>query len=122
MRTELYTLKMIQKINVSYLEIYTCTSRQKNSPRSVSVDPSDFCCCCLRKMQLVLTMVTLQQRSWCVLQLSKRESVTDVKRAFRTQFHMEPAGRGKLCAKCTLHSCYRLSLLAAEHTNCSSVG
>jgi hypothetical protein len=34
-------------------------------------------------------MATLQQRSWSVLQLVKKESVTAVQRAFRTQFHME---------------------------------
>jgi hypothetical protein len=28
----------------------------------------------------------------------------------------------KLCAKCTLHSCCRLSSLTAEHTNSSVVG
>jgi hypothetical protein len=28
----------------------------------------------------------------------------------------------KLCAKCKLHSCYRLFLRSAEHTNSSVVG
>jgi hypothetical protein len=44
-------------------------------------------------MPLVLKMGTPQQRSWCVLQLAKKESVTAVKRAFRTQFHLEPPSR-----------------------------
>jgi hypothetical protein len=41
-------------------------------------------------MQLVLKLATPQQRSWCVLQLAKKESVTAVPAAFRTQFHMKP--------------------------------
>jgi hypothetical protein len=44
-------------------------------------------------MPLVLRMATPQQRSWCVLQLVKKESVTAVQRAFRTQFYMEPPSR-----------------------------
>jgi hypothetical protein len=44
-------------------------------------------------MPLVLKMATPKQRSWCVLQLAKKESVTAVQRAFRTQFHMEPPSR-----------------------------
>jgi hypothetical protein len=44
-------------------------------------------------MPLVLKMATPQQRSWCVLQLAKKVSVTAVKRAFRTQFHIEPPSR-----------------------------
>jgi hypothetical protein len=36
-------------------------------------------------MPLVLKMATPQQRSWCVLQLAKKESQTAVQRAFRTQ-------------------------------------
>jgi hypothetical protein len=36
-------------------------------------------------MPLVLKMATPQQRSWCVLQLTKKKSVTAVQRAFRTQ-------------------------------------
>jgi hypothetical protein len=41
-------------------------------------------------MPLVLKMATQQQRSWCVLQLVKKESVTAVQHAFRTQIHTEP--------------------------------
>jgi len=44
-------------------------------------------------MPLVLKMGTSQQRSWRVLQLVKKESVTAVQRAFRTQFHMELPSR-----------------------------
>jgi hypothetical protein len=44
-------------------------------------------------MPLVLKMATPQQRSWCVLQLAKKESVTAVQRAFRTQFYMELPSR-----------------------------
>jgi transposase len=44
-------------------------------------------------MPLVLKMATAQQRSLCVLQLGKKESVTAVQRAFRTPFHMEPPSR-----------------------------
>jgi hypothetical protein len=44
-------------------------------------------------MPLVFEMTTPQQRSWCVLQLAKKEYVTAVQRAFRTQFHMEPPSR-----------------------------
>jgi hypothetical protein len=40
-------------------------------------------------MPLVLKMATPQKRSWSVLQLAKKESVTSVQRAFRTQFHVE---------------------------------
>jgi hypothetical protein len=47
----------------------------------------------LRYMPLVLKMATPQQRSWCVMQLAKKESVTAVQRAFRTKFHMEPPSR-----------------------------
>jgi hypothetical protein len=44
-------------------------------------------------MPLVLKMATPQQRSWCVLQLAKKQSETAVQCAFRTQFHMEPPSR-----------------------------
>jgi hypothetical protein len=53
---------------------------------------------------------------------TKKESVAAVKRVCRTQLHMEPPSRVKLCAKYTLHSCYRLSSLTAQHTNSSVVG
>jgi transposase len=49
-------------------------------------------------MPLVLKMATPQQRSWCVLQLAKKEYVTAVQRAFRTQFHMEPLSRVSIYA------------------------
>jgi hypothetical protein len=49
-------------------------------------------------MPLVLKMATLQQRSWYVLQLAKKESVTAVQRAFRTQFRMEPPSRVSIYA------------------------
>jgi hypothetical protein len=49
-------------------------------------------------MPLVLKMATPQQRSWCVLQVAKIESVTAVQRAFRTQFHMEPPSRVSIYA------------------------
>jgi hypothetical protein len=38
-------------------------------------------------------MATPQQRSWCVLQLAKKKSVTAVQRAFHSQFYMEPPSR-----------------------------
>jgi hypothetical protein len=44
-------------------------------------------------MSLVLKMATPQQRSWWVLQLAKKDYVTVVQCAFRTQFHMEPPSR-----------------------------
>jgi hypothetical protein len=50
-------------------------------------------------MPLVLKMVTPQQRSSCVLQLAKKESVTAVQRAFRTQFHMESPSRVSIFAR-----------------------
>jgi hypothetical protein len=49
-------------------------------------------------MPLVLKMATPQQRSWCVLQLAKKESVTAVQRAYRTQFHMEPPSQVSIYA------------------------
>jgi hypothetical protein len=49
-------------------------------------------------MPLVLKMGTPQQRSWCVLQLAKKESVTAVQRVFRTQFHMESSSRVSIYA------------------------
>jgi hypothetical protein len=49
-------------------------------------------------MPLVLKMATPQQRSWCVLQLAKKESLTAVQRAFRTQFHMKPPSRVSIYA------------------------
>jgi hypothetical protein len=49
-------------------------------------------------MPLVLKMASPQQRSWCVLQLAKKESVTAVQRAFRTQLYMEPPSRESICA------------------------
>jgi hypothetical protein len=52
----------------------------------------------LRYMPLVLKMATPQQRSWCVLQLAKKESVTAVQRAFRSQFHTEPPSRVSIYA------------------------
>jgi hypothetical protein len=48
-------------------------------------------------MPLVMKMATPQQ-SWCVLQLAKKESVTAVQRAFRTQFHKEPPSRVSISA------------------------
>jgi hypothetical protein len=42
---------------------------------------------------ITLEMATQLDRSWCVLQLRKKESVTIVQRAFRTQFQMEPTSR-----------------------------
>jgi hypothetical protein len=47
----------------------------------------------LRQMSPILKMAIPQQRSWCVLQLAKEESVTDVQRTFRTQFHTELQNR-----------------------------
>jgi hypothetical protein len=38
-------------------------------------------------------MATQLDRSWCVLQLRKKESETIVQRAFRTQLQMEPTSR-----------------------------
>jgi hypothetical protein len=52
----------------------------------------------LRKMPLVLKMATPEQRSWCVLQLAKKESVTAVQPAFRKQFYMEPTSRVSIYA------------------------
>jgi hypothetical protein len=40
-------------------------------------------------MPLVLKMASPQHRSWCVLPLAKKESVTAVQSPFRTQFHMD---------------------------------
>jgi hypothetical protein len=59
-------------------------------------------------MPLVLKMAIPQQRSWCVLQLAKKESVTAVKRVFRTQFHMEPPSRVSIYAwyKAANHKCH----------------
>jgi hypothetical protein len=59
-------------------------------------------------MLLVLKMATPQQRSWCVLQLAKKESVTAVQRAFRAQFHMEPPSRVSIYAwyKTATHNCH----------------
>jgi hypothetical protein len=45
---ELYTLKIIQKTSVAYLELHTHTSQQKNSQPFVSNDPGDYCCFALR--------------------------------------------------------------------------
>jgi hypothetical protein len=42
---------------------------------------------------LVLKIATPQHRSWCVLQLVKKESVIAVQRAFCTQFHKEPCSQ-----------------------------
>jgi hypothetical protein len=50
-------------------------------------------------ISLVFKMATAQQRSWCVLQLAKKESVTDVQRALRRQLHMESPSTMKLCEK-----------------------
>jgi hypothetical protein len=80
---------MIHKTNAAYLELHTYASRQKNTESFVSNDPGDFC----RAPPLVLKMATPQRRSWCVLQLVKKESATAVQRAFRTHFHMEPPSR-----------------------------
>jgi hypothetical protein len=55
-------------------------------------------------MPLVLKMATPQQRSWCVLQLAKKESVTAVQRAFRTQFHTEPPSRVSIYVNHNCHS------------------
>jgi hypothetical protein len=44
-------------------------------------------------MPLVLKMATPQQKSWCVSQLAKKESVTAMQRAFCTKFHMKPRSR-----------------------------
>jgi hypothetical protein len=44
-------------------------------------------------MSLVSKMATPQQRSWCVLQLWKKEFIAPVQREFRIQFHMEPSSR-----------------------------
>jgi hypothetical protein len=49
-------------------------------------------------MQLILKMATPQQRSWCVLQSAKKETVTAVQRVFRTQFYMEPPSRVSIYA------------------------
>jgi hypothetical protein len=49
-------------------------------------------------MPLVLKMAKPQQRSWCVLQLAKKEFVTAVQDAFRIQFHMEPPNRVSIYA------------------------
>jgi hypothetical protein len=49
-------------------------------------------------MPLVLKIATPQRMRWCVLQLANKESVTAVQRAFRTQFHMEPASRVSMYA------------------------
>jgi hypothetical protein len=49
-------------------------------------------------------MATPQQRSWCVLQLGKKDSVTAVQCAFRTQFHMEPPNRAsRLLVAAAIH-------------------
>jgi hypothetical protein len=50
----------------------------------------------LYQMVLVLKMATPQQRSWCVLQSAKKQSVTAVECAFWTQFHMEPPSRASI--------------------------
>jgi transposase len=49
-------------------------------------------------MPLGLKMATPQQRGQCVLQLAKKESVTAVQRAFRTQFHIERPSRVSIYA------------------------
>jgi hypothetical protein len=45
-----------------------------------------------------------QQRSWCDLQSAKKESVTAVRSAFRTQLHMEPPSRVSIYANHNCHS------------------
>jgi hypothetical protein len=65
-------------------------------------------------MPLVLKMAAPQHRRWCVLQLAKKESVTSVQRAFRTQFYSTGWFRVKLCAKCTLHSRYIIFLRSVK--------
>jgi hypothetical protein len=50
-------------------------------------------------MPLVLKMAAPQQRSWCVLQLAKKESITAVQPASRKQFHMEPPSRVSIYAR-----------------------
>jgi uncharacterized membrane protein len=49
-------------------------------------------------------MATPQQRSCCVLQLTKKESVTAVQHAFCTQFHLAGWFHVKLCVKCILQT------------------
>jgi hypothetical protein len=48
-------------------------------------------------MPLVMKMAPLQERSWCVLHLVKKESVTSM-RAFRAQFHVEPLSQVSIYA------------------------
>jgi hypothetical protein len=80
--------------NAAYLELHTHTSRYKNSQSFVSNDPGDRCCCCAPPLDATsFENGYPQQRSWCVLQLAKKESVTAVQRAFPTQFHMEQPSR-----------------------------
>jgi hypothetical protein len=42
----------------------------------------------LCQMPLALKMATPQQRSWCVVLLVEKQSVTAVQREFHTQFHV----------------------------------
>jgi hypothetical protein len=85
--------------NAAYLELHTYTNRYKKHLRvlfqmtRVIVVVARF-----RQMPLILKMATPQQRSWCVLLLANKESVTAVQRAFRTQFHMKPPSRVSIYA------------------------
>jgi hypothetical protein len=47
----------------------------------------------LHKMPLPLKMAIPQEKIGCVLHLAKKDSVTAVQLAFRTQFHMAPPSR-----------------------------
>jgi hypothetical protein len=82
---DFYTFKITQKTNAAYLELHTHTRKTVKLlfqiTRFIPVTR-------LQWMPLVLKMVAPQQRSWCVLQLAKKESTSTaaVQCAFRTQF------------------------------------
>jgi hypothetical protein len=81
---------MIQKTNAAYLEIHTYTSQDENTQSFVSNDPGDCCCCAPPLDATSFENGYPTAEELCVVQLAKKESVTAVQHAFRTQFHMEP--------------------------------
>jgi len=56
---------------------------------------------CLYMPLVLKAAIPLQQTCWWVLQFAKKESVTDVKPAFLSQFHLKPSSRSfvKICHK-----------------------
>jgi hypothetical protein len=106
---------MTQKTNETYLELYTHTSRKENTQSFVSNDLVGCCCCCVSPLDATNFENGYPTTEKLVCSAVSKESVTTVRRAFRAQFEMEPLSQVKLCAKCTLGSCYILFAKCETH-------